>query len=376
MPVRSTPSLAAIRRATGDAPPPSGEESCAAGRGAGVAGSEDAGAEAADAPAPSALIRAITWPTVTVSPSSNRISAIVPLAGAGSSISTLSVEISTTVSPSLTVSPTFTDLSRIVPSVTDSPPVGVTMSTSSPLAASVAAEPWASVTEPAMACSGVAGSASPGGFESWSACTPPFVEISASTAPTVTVSPSAAWILTSVPATGAGTSASTLSVEISTRGSSAATLSPSCLCHSRTVPSDTESPIAGITTWIVLVPTAIRTSTVLRAAGPGRCFPGASAALCDHKPDRSGERSQPAQHDHRHREPERNDVPPGGGYAHQRHTDPHQAVGQPQDERCRLGVAQHERAQEQAKVDAGEGERRQLQPAEGERAHDEDRSAP
>ena len=43
-------------------------------------------------------------------------------------MSTLSVEISTTVSPSLTVSPTLTAHSRIVPSVTDSPPVGVTMS--------------------------------------------------------------------------------------------------------------------------------------------------------------------------------------------------------------------------------------------------------
>ena len=54
----------------------------------------------------------------------------MPDAGAGSSMSTLSVEISTTVSPSLTTSPTFTVHSRIVPSVTDSPPVGVTMSTS------------------------------------------------------------------------------------------------------------------------------------------------------------------------------------------------------------------------------------------------------
>ena len=66
----------------------------------------------------------MTWPTVTVSPSATRISVIVPLAGAGSSMSTLSVEISTSVSPSATVSPTFTDHSRMVPSVTDSPPVG------------------------------------------------------------------------------------------------------------------------------------------------------------------------------------------------------------------------------------------------------------
>ena len=51
-------------------------------------------------PSPTA-IRAITWPTVTVSPSSTRISLTVPLAGEGSSTSTLSVEISTIVSSSL-----------------------------------------------------------------------------------------------------------------------------------------------------------------------------------------------------------------------------------------------------------------------------------
>ena len=77
-------------------------------------------------------MRAMTWPTVTVSPSAARISVIVPAAGAGSSMSTLSVEISTIVSPSSTVSPTLTAHSRIVPSVTDSPPAGVTMSTISP----------------------------------------------------------------------------------------------------------------------------------------------------------------------------------------------------------------------------------------------------
>ena len=75
--------------------------------------------------------------------------------------------------------------------------------------------------------------------------------ISASRSPTPTVSPSAKWILTTVPLAGAGTSASTLSVEISTSVSSALTGSPSCLCHSRIVPSVTDSPISGITTWIV-----------------------------------------------------------------------------------------------------------------------------
>jgi len=59
-------------------------------------------------------------------------------------------------------------------------------------------------------------------------------------------------IFTIVPATGEGTSASTLSVEISTSVSSTATLSPSCLCHSRTTPSVTDSPIAGMVTWVVV----------------------------------------------------------------------------------------------------------------------------
>ena len=69
-------------------------------------------------------MRAITWPTVTVSPSATRISLTVPLAGAGSSTSTLSVEISTIVSSTLIESPTLTCHSRIVPSVTDSPAAG------------------------------------------------------------------------------------------------------------------------------------------------------------------------------------------------------------------------------------------------------------
>src|SRR3954451_2484897 len=80
--------------------------------------------------------------------------------------------------------------------------------------------------------------------------------ISARTAPTWTVSPSAAWIFATVPLAGAGTSASTLSVETSTMTSSASTRSPSCLRHSRTVPSVTDSPIWGSVTCTV-VSTAI-----------------------------------------------------------------------------------------------------------------------
>ena len=61
-----------------------------------------------------------------------------------------------------------------------------------------------------------------------------------------------------VPAAGAGTSASTLSVEISTSGSSASTRSPTCLRHSRTVPSVTDSPIWGMVICTVVTGVAIR----------------------------------------------------------------------------------------------------------------------
>ena len=249
--VRSIPCWAATRLATGEALPASaGAEpvGCAAAPSV-AAGAAGAAGAVASAPA---VMRAITWPTDTVSPSWARISTIWPVAGAGSSMSTLSVEISTTVSPCLTESPTLTAHSRIVPSVTDSPPVGVTMSIVLPTLASVAATPSASVAAPATSSSGVAGGDSADTGVA-SVTLAPLAEISASTAPTATVSPSAAWILTIVPEAGEGTSASTLSVEISTSVSSVATVSPSCLCHSSTVPSATESPIAGMTTSTVLV---------------------------------------------------------------------------------------------------------------------------
>ena len=160
----------------------------------------DVAGAAGSAAAEPGLMRPMTCPTVTVSPSWARISVIVPAAGAGSSMSTLSVEISTTVSPSLTSSPTLTDHSSTVPSVTDSPPVGVTMSIIWPAADSTAARPSASVVAPAAASSTVTGGDSP---ETGGACagrTPlpsagsdgaPSVEISASSAPTAIVSPSA-----------------------------------------------------------------------------------------------------------------------------------------------------------------------------------------
>ena len=130
--LRSMPSAAATRAATGEILASSATTGAACGAAAPLPDVSTGAGRAAPAPT---FIRAMTWPTVTVSPSSARISVIVPAVGAGSSMSTLSVEISTTAWPSCTSSPTLTDHSRIVPSVTDSPPAGVTMSTISPLPA-------------------------------------------------------------------------------------------------------------------------------------------------------------------------------------------------------------------------------------------------
>ena len=55
-----------------------------------------------------------------------------------------------------------------------------------------------------------------------------------------------------VPVPGLGTSVSTLSVEISSRVSSAWTASPSRFSHRVTVPSETDTPICGMTTSIAV----------------------------------------------------------------------------------------------------------------------------
>jgi hypothetical protein len=115
-------------------------------------------------------------------------------------MSTLSVEISTTVCPSWTWSPTLTAHSRMVPSLTDSPPAGVSMSTISP--APAPAPP--SVSGSAGGASGAAADPLPLPFAVAAGAAPLPVAISASRAPTVTVSPSAAWIATTVPGGGRG----------------------------------------------------------------------------------------------------------------------------------------------------------------------------
>ena len=132
---RSTPSTAAARRATGVAFTPSG---AAAGFGASLAGAAAAPPlVSAFAGAAPPRMRATTWPTVTVSPTSTSVSVITPLAGEGSSASTLSVDTSTIPSSWSTGSPTFLSHSRITPSVTDSPMEGIVMSISVSAGASV-----------------------------------------------------------------------------------------------------------------------------------------------------------------------------------------------------------------------------------------------
>ena len=66
-------------------------------------------------------------PTSTVSPSSTNNAETVPEKGLGTSVSTLSVEISNIGSSSFIESPTFTSHRSIVPSVTVSPSCGIVM---------------------------------------------------------------------------------------------------------------------------------------------------------------------------------------------------------------------------------------------------------
>ena len=155
-------------------------------------------------------MRAMTWPTVTVSPSSARISVIVPAAGAGSSTSTLSVEISTI---GLVVLDGVADLDRPLEDRALGDRLAARGRDDVDDLAGGASVPSARGAAPSrLAVGRGAGGASPA-----PAGAAPFAAaISASTAPTVTVSPSAAWIFTTVPLAGEGTSASTLSVEIST----------------------------------------------------------------------------------------------------------------------------------------------------------------
>ena len=92
-----------------------------ASRGAGVA---VAGVGAVNV-SPSAVMTASRVPTSTVTPSSTRIALMTPLACAGISVSTLSVETSNNGSPRVTDSPTCLNHFATVPSATVSPNWGM-----------------------------------------------------------------------------------------------------------------------------------------------------------------------------------------------------------------------------------------------------------
>ena len=211
------------------------------------------------------------------------IDSSVPATGDGISVSTLSVETSSSGSSTSTVSPTSLSHRVTVPSVTLSPSSGIVTGVPEPpdlpeppdvpepsdlldVPASCA------VSDPASSAGSAAwfgycgapsdppaGSASASSSAGSAACCsawpsdppdPPSPSpITARSPPTSTVSSSPATIRSSTPAAGEGISVSTLSVETSSSGSSTSTRSPSCLSQRVTVPSVTLSPRAGI--WTV-----------------------------------------------------------------------------------------------------------------------------
>ena len=101
----------------------------------------------------------------------------------------------------------------------------------------------------AAACA-VAGSGTSPSPSDDGATSVPSGAITASFVPTSTVSPSWTRISATTPDAGDGTSVSTLSVEISSRLSSALICSPTCLSHFVIVPSETDTPIWGMTTSV------------------------------------------------------------------------------------------------------------------------------
>ena len=201
-------------------------------------------------------------PTSTTSSSWATISSRVPAAGDGISVSTLSVDTSTRASSASTESPTSFSQRVTVPSVTDSPSSGMVTSVPSldpdPDAAGLAgsgSDSGSGSGSGSASCSAGA-SSEPASPESASSELPPDSPSSpiwASSPPTSTTSSSWATIFVRTPEAGAGISVSTLSVDTSSNGSSASTVSPSCLSHLVTVPSVTLSPRAGIWTEKAIV---------------------------------------------------------------------------------------------------------------------------
>ena len=115
----------------------------------------------------------------------------------------------------------------------------------------------------AAACAVAGSGTSPPSPSEDAATSVPSGAITASFVPTSTVAPSWTRISASTPDAGDGTSVSTLSVEISSRLSSASMCSPTCLSHFVIVPSETETPIWGITTSVA------PTTAISRTLAPG-----------------------------------------------------------------------------------------------------------
>src|ERR1700761_7748615 len=227
---RSTLLSFAILRTRGDErtrSPAAAEAEDAAATGAAAvaagAGVDAAGAAAFPAPPP---ITATTVLIVTGEPSGNLISESVPATGEGISASTLSVEISKIGSSRWTVSPTFLSHLVIVPSVMDSPIWGIRTSVPGPAVALAAAGEFPWTADGVSAAAGVtvsaAGAAAVSAFagEAADADDEPASSMLQTTVLIWTVVPSEILISLRVPAAGEGISASTLSVEISKRGSS------------------------------------------------------------------------------------------------------------------------------------------------------------
>ena len=122
------------------------------------------------------------------------------------------------------------------------------------------------------AAAGATGSGAAGaGSAAGSTTADPAGAITASTVPTSTVSPSATRISATMPSPGLGTSVSTLSVEISSSGSSWAIGSPGCFSHFVIVPSETDTPIWGITTSICVPVATFLPFVGARRASPAVC---------------------------------------------------------------------------------------------------------
>ncbi len=220
---------------------------------------------------PSSAPTSAVWSSPTV------IESRTPATGEGISVSTLSVDTSTSGSSAATVSPTLFSQRVTVPSVTLSPRAGSTTDVGAPppVGALGGASAWAGTATGSAACSagvsaagsatGAAGSTVDGVASLWAAAGAlsgvgsasgvsersgaSFASpMTASSAPTATVSSTWARMRSSTPVAGAGISVSTLSVETSSSGSSLETGSPSFFSHRVTVPSVTLSPSRGIFT--------------------------------------------------------------------------------------------------------------------------------